>query len=60
ALRHKFIEIATPTADKTKENIVASNYQITRVDLGKLTTKGAQQDTQDSMNVLCQKLKETK
>ncbi|KAH9296394.1 hypothetical protein KI387_039982, partial [Taxus chinensis] len=52
--------IATPTTDKTKEDIVASDYQITRVALGKVMVEGAQQDARDAMNVLCQKLKETK
>ncbi|KAH9287720.1 hypothetical protein KI387_031837, partial [Taxus chinensis] len=57
---HKFTEIATPTIDKTKEDIMASDYQITRVALGKVTTEGAQQDAWDAKNVVCQKLKETK
>ncbi|KAH9323281.1 hypothetical protein KI387_017920, partial [Taxus chinensis] len=33
---------------------------ITMMDLGRVTIEGAQQDAQDAMNVLCQKLKETK
>ncbi|KAH9291652.1 hypothetical protein KI387_043166, partial [Taxus chinensis] len=57
---HKFAEIATPATDKTKEDITASDYQITRVALGEVTTEGAQQDARDATNVLCQKLKETK
>ncbi|KAH9312017.1 hypothetical protein KI387_027052, partial [Taxus chinensis] len=57
---HKFAEIATPTAEKTKNDIMVTDYQITRVDLGKVTMEGSQQDAQDAMNVLCQKLKETK
>ncbi|KAH9324505.1 hypothetical protein KI387_004683, partial [Taxus chinensis] len=57
---HKFAEIATPTTDKTKEDVTASDYQITRVALGKVTAEGAQQDARDAINVLCQKLKETK
>ncbi|KAH9296408.1 hypothetical protein KI387_039996, partial [Taxus chinensis] len=56
----KFVEIATPATNKTKEDITASDYQITRVTLGKVTTEGAQQDARDATNVLCQKLKETK
>ncbi|KAH9287721.1 hypothetical protein KI387_031838, partial [Taxus chinensis] len=55
-----FTEIATPMTDKTKEDITASDYQITRVALGKVTIEGAQQDAWDVTNVLCQKLKETK
>ncbi|KAH9289004.1 hypothetical protein KI387_033121, partial [Taxus chinensis] len=39
--------IATPTAEKTKEDITVTDYHITRVDLGKLTTEGAQHDAQD-------------
>ncbi|KAH9294990.1 hypothetical protein KI387_038578, partial [Taxus chinensis] len=57
---HKFAEIATSTTDKTKEDIIASDYQITRVALGKVTMEGAQQDARDATNMLCQKLKETK
>lgn len=60
ALGHKFVEITTPMAGKTKDDIMVTDYQITRVDLGKVTMEGAQQDAQDAMNVLCQKLKETK
>ncbi|KAH9304448.1 hypothetical protein KI387_008852, partial [Taxus chinensis] len=56
----KFAEIATPSTDKTREDIIASDYQVTRVALGKVTVEGAQQDARDSINVLCQKLKETK
>ncbi|KAH9315848.1 hypothetical protein KI387_024475, partial [Taxus chinensis] len=52
--------IATPTTDKTKEDITASDYQITRVVLEEVTMEGAQQDAWDATNVLCQKLKETK
>ncbi|KAH9290867.1 hypothetical protein KI387_034984, partial [Taxus chinensis] len=50
----------TPVANKTKEDIMVTDYQITRVDQGKVTIEGAQQDAQDAMNVLCQKLKEMK
>ncbi|KAH9320496.1 hypothetical protein KI387_015135, partial [Taxus chinensis] len=52
--------IATPAANKTKKDIISTDYQITCVDLGKVTIEGAQQDAQDSINVLCQKMKETK
>ncbi|KAH9302758.1 hypothetical protein KI387_014341, partial [Taxus chinensis] len=56
----KFAEIATPSADKTRDDVTAADYQVTRVALGKVTAKGAQQDAKDSIDVLCQKLKETK
>ncbi|KAH9304011.1 hypothetical protein KI387_008415, partial [Taxus chinensis] len=56
----KFAEIATPSADKTRDDITAADYQVTRVSLGKVTTEGAQQDARASIDVLCQKLKETK
>ncbi|KAH9320954.1 hypothetical protein KI387_015593, partial [Taxus chinensis] len=56
----KFVEITTPVIDKTKDDITASDYQITRVALREVTTEGAQQDAWDATNVLCQKLKETK
>ncbi|KAH9317703.1 hypothetical protein KI387_019472, partial [Taxus chinensis] len=52
--------ISTPATEKTKEDIAVTDYQITRVDLGKVTIEGAQQDAQDAMNVIFQKLKETK
>ncbi|KAH9320322.1 hypothetical protein KI387_022091, partial [Taxus chinensis] len=52
--------IATPSADKTREDITASDYQITKVALGKVRTEGAQQDAWASIDMLCQKLKETK
>ncbi|KAH9317444.1 hypothetical protein KI387_019213, partial [Taxus chinensis] len=51
---HKFVEIATPVNDKTKEDVTASDYQITRVALGKVIAEGAQQDVRDAINVLCQ------
>ncbi|KAH9290866.1 hypothetical protein KI387_034983, partial [Taxus chinensis] len=57
---HKFVDISTPKTSKTKEDIMVTDYQITRVDLGKVTTKGAQQNAHDAINVLCQKLKEMK
>ncbi|KAH9302751.1 hypothetical protein KI387_014334, partial [Taxus chinensis] len=52
--------ISTPATEKTKEDIIASDYQITRIALGEVTTEGSQQDARDATNVLCQKLKETK
>ncbi|KAH9315430.1 hypothetical protein KI387_024057, partial [Taxus chinensis] len=56
----KFLDIVTPATDKTKEDITASYYQITRVALGRVITEGAQQDVWDATNMLCQKLKEMK
>ncbi|KAH9302970.1 hypothetical protein KI387_014553, partial [Taxus chinensis] len=49
-----------PRLTKLERSVTTSDYQITRVALGKVTAEGAQQDERDSINVLCQKLKETK
>ena len=39
---NKFVKIPTPMANKTKEDIVFTDYKITRVDLGKVTIEGEQ------------------
>lgn len=45
----KFVEIAEPLVDKPVEELIHSNYKITKVEVGKQSRLGCLQDAQDAL-----------